>query len=152
MSNVVNKLWSMINMNGAEEPEDGYEEPEYVTEPEEEDEPRGLFGRKNNKVVNMDRQVKMSILQPTGLESAVEICDLLRERKSVIINLEYVNKDVSRRIIDIVGGAVHVLDAHMQKVSNSIFVVAPYNYNIDTDVKEETRSKSPVSWLKSSNG
>lgn len=154
MTNVVNKLWSMINMNGGEDTGDYIEEPEDIIEEENENEEnRGiLFGRKNSKVVNMDRQVKMVILQPTNFENAEEVCDMLRERKSVIINLEYVNKDVARRIIDVISGAVHVLDGHMQKVSNSIFLVAPYNYNISTDTKDETKGKSPVSWLKSSNG
>ena len=100
----------------------------------------------------MDRQVKMVILQPTGFENAEEVCDMLRERKSIIINLEYVNKDVARRIIDVISGAVHVLDGHMQKISNSIFLVAPYNYNIATDTKDDSRNKLPVSWLKSNNG
>ena len=152
MTNVVNKLWSMINMNGSEEPEEEYyEEPEEMEEDVEET--RGLlFGRKNNKVVNMDKPVKMVILQPTGFENAEEVCDMLRERKSIIINLEYVNKDVARRIIDVISGAVHVLDGHMQKISNSIFLVAPYNYNISTDGKEESKGKLPVSWLKSNNG
>ena len=150
MTNVVNKLWSMINVNSGEETEEYYDEPDDILE-EEQEEVKGLFGRKNNKVTNLDRQVKMVILQPTGFENAEEICDLLRERKSIIINLEYVNKDVARRIIDVVSGAVHVLDGHMQKISNSIFLVAPYNYNISSDGKEDLKTKSPVSWLKSNN-
>ena len=59
------------------------------------------------------------------------------ERKSIIINLEYVNKDVARRIIDVISGAVHVLDGHMQKISNSIFLIAPYNYDITSDNKDD---------------
>ena len=96
----------------------------------------------------MQQPVRMVILQPTNFETAEEICDLLRERKSIIINLEYVNKDVARRIIDVISGAVHVLDGHMQKISNSIFLVAPYNYDIANDTKDDSRSKLPVSWLK----
>lgn len=153
MTNVVNKLWSMININGEEDPDDGvYQEPEDIIEDEVEETKGLLFGKRKNNVVNMDRQVKMVILQPTGFENAEEVCDMLRERKSIIINLEYVNKDVARRIIDVISGAVHVLDGHMQKISNSIFLVAPYNYNIATDTKDDSRNKLPVSWLKSNNG
>ena len=97
----------------------------------------------------MAQQVRMVIMQPTNFEQAEEICDLLKEKKSVIINLEYVNKDVARRIIDVVSGAAHALDGHMQKISSSIFLVAPYNYDITSDSKDEGKSKSPVSWLKS---
>lgn len=153
MTNVVNKLWSMININGEEDPDDGvYQEPEDIIEDEGEETKGLLFGKRKNNVVNMDRQVKMVILQPTGFENAEEVCDMLRERKSIIINLEYVNKDVARRIIDVISGAVHVLDGHMQKISNSIFLVAPYNYNIATDTKDDSKNKLPVSWLKSNNG
>ncbi len=155
MANVVNKLWSMLNMNTAEDEnydEEDYEE-EYAGEDEEEmEETRGFFGsRRNSKAVSMNPQVKMVITQPTNFEQAEEICDLLKEKKSIIINLEYVNKDVARRIIDVVSGAVHALEGHMQKISNSIFVVAPYNYDITSDNKDESKGKLPVGWLKGNN-
>ena len=152
MANVVNKLWNMINMNTAEDVADEeYEEGADYNEEEDQEveEPRGLFGgRKSGRVVNMQQSVKMVITQPTTFEQAEEICDLLKEKKSVIINLEYVNKDVARRIIDVVSGAVHALEGHMQKISNSILLIAPYNYDIATDSKEDVKSKLPVFWLK----
>ena len=76
------------------------------------------------------QQVKMVICQPTTFEQSENICNLLKEKKSIIVNLEYVNKDIARRIVDVVSGAVHALDGNLQKVSNSIFLVAPYNYDI----------------------
>ena len=148
MANVVNKLWNMINMNTAED--EDYEEEEELEEEEENlEEPRGFLGlgrKQSGKVVSMQPQARMVIMQPTEFEQAEEVCDLLKDRKSIIINLEYVNKDVARRIIDVISGAVHALEGHMQKISNSIFVVAPYNYEISTNAKDET--KGPVSWLK----
>ena len=148
MANVVNKLWNMINMNTAED-EDYEEEYEDEAVEEDEEESRGFLGlgrKQSSKVVTMQPQARMVIMQPTEFEQAEEVCDLLKDRKSIIINLEYVNKDVARRIIDVVSGAVHALEGHMQKISNSIFVVAPFNYEISGDGKEE--SKGPVSWLK----
>lgn len=150
MSNaVLNKFMNIFGM-GAEEVED--EEFEDINDTYEEDEleePKGLFGRKSNKVVNMAGQVRMVIMQPTSFEQSEDICDLLKDKKSIIINLEYVNKDIARRIIDVVSGAAHALDGHMQKISSSIFLVAPYNYDITSETREETKSKLPVSWLKS---
>lgn len=150
MASVMNKIWNMFNMNAQEEQEEDYEDYEDYEEIDEreDDEPiKGLFGRKTNKIQQSSTSVKMVVMQPTTFENAEEICDLLRERKSIIINLEYVNKDVARRIIDVVSGAAHVLDGHMQKISNSIFLIAPYNYEIATDTKDESRSKVS-SWLK----
>lgn len=95
------------------------------------------------------QQVKMVISQPTTFEQSEEICQYLKERKSCIVNLEYVNKDVARRIVDFISGGVYALDAHIQKVSNSIFLVAPTNYEISNEMgREEMKSKLSVSWLK----
>ncbi len=151
MSNaVLSKFMNIIGMGAEEEEElEDYEDVNVEYEEDEELEPRGLFGRKSNKVVNMAQQVRMVIMQPTNFDQSEEICDLLKEKKSIIINLEYVNKDVARRIIDVVSGAAHALDGHMQKVSSSIFLVAPYNYDISSDAKEETKGKLTGSWLKS---
>ena len=97
------------------------------------------------------QQIKMVISQPTTFEQAEDICDLLKDKQSVIVNLEYVNKDVARRIIDVVSGAVHALDGHIQKVSNSIFLIAPFNYEITNEMaREEIKNKLSVSWLKNS--
>ena len=54
---------------------------------------------KKNKVVGMPgvQQVKVIISQPNSFEQSEEICEHLKEKKSIIVNLEYVNKDVARR-------------------------------------------------------
>ena len=147
-SNLMNKVWGFLGI----EPEEEEEEIEnYDEEPEEEEEEdRKLFGRKN-KVVNMPQanQIKMVISQPTTFEQSEEICQYLKERKSCIVNLEYVNKDVARRIVDFISGGVYALNGHIQKISNSIFLIAPANYDIANEMgREEVKSKLSVSWLK----
>ena len=87
----------------------------------------------------------MVISQPTTFEQSDEICSFLKEKKSVIVNLEYVNKDVARRIVDFISGGVYALDGYIQKVSNSIFLVAPSNYEITNEMaREEMKSKLSV--------
>ena len=148
---IMEKVWGLFGMDPAEDREDEeVENYDIEEEAENEEEERKLWGRKN-KVVNMPQvqQVRMVISQPTTFEQAASICDLLKEKKSIIVNLEYVNKDVARRIIDVVSGAVHALDGHMQKISNAIFLVAPVNYDIASDLaREELKNKVSVSWLK----
>ena len=131
------------------ENEDIYEFDEEKDSEEVED--RGLFGGRKSKITSMPQvqSVKMVITQPTSFEQSEEICNYLKEKKSIIINLEYVNKDVARRIIDFLSGAVHALNGHIQKVSNSIFLLAPVNYDIESDLaREELKNKLSVSWLK----
>ncbi len=148
---MVNKIFNLFGMDTEPEEED-FENEEYEEEENEEPEyeEKKFFGRKN-KVVNMPQtqQIKMVISQPTTFEQSEEICNYLKERKSVIVNLEYVNKDAARRIVDFVSGAVHALDGHIQKISNSIFLIAPTNYEISNEMaREEIKNKLSVSWLK----
>lgn len=148
---IMNKV---LDLFGVETEEEEYEDEVYEDEIEQDDEVeenRNFWNRRSNKVVNMPQtnQIKMVISQPTTFEQSEAICDLLKEKKSVIVNLEYVNKDVARRIVDVISGAVHALDGHIQKVSNSIFLIAPYNYDITNDMaREEIKNKLSVSWLK----
>ena len=149
---IMSKVWNLLGM---EQEENDYEDENDIYENDYEDEEydngveerRGFI--KRNKVVSMPQQsVRMVISQPTSFEQSEEICGFLKEKKSVIVNLEYVNKDVARRVIDFISGGVYCLDAHIQKVSNSIFLIAPMNYEITNErAREEIKNKLSVSWL-----
>ena len=149
---LMNKVFDLFGMDQAEqedyEDEDVYD---YENEDEEEVEDKKIFGRRNNKVVNMPQSqsqaIKMVISQPTNFEQSDEICSFLKEKKSVIVNLEYVNKDVARRIVDFISGGVYALDGYIQKVSNSIFLVAPSNYEITNEMAKRRNEKQIISFL-----
>ena len=114
---IMNKIWGAFGMDANEEEEEEYtDNNEEIEEEEENNKENKIWGRRNTKVVAMPQpqQVKMVISQPTTFDQAEDICDLLKEKQSVIVNLEYVNKDVARRIIDVVSGAVHALDGEMK--------------------------------------
>ena len=149
---IVNKIWQAMGLNTQDEEEEYYDDDEVMEEEEQQPEENGGFFNniKRNRVVNMPQtQVRMVISQPTSFEQAEEICNYLKNRKSVIVNLEYVNKDVARRIVDVMSGAVQALDEHIQKVSNSIFLIAPTYYEISTEMaRDEIKNKLSVSWLK----
>jgi len=154
---VVNRVLDFFRGDNSEEEEEELEN-EYSYEYDgadeaEEEQERGFFGKigkSGSKVVSMPQtQVRMKICKPTSFEQSEEICNELKERKSIIVNLEYVNKDVARRIVDFISGSVHALDGHIEKISNSIFLVAPFNYEIVNDLaREEIKNKLSVSWLK----
>ena len=157
MAGIMNKVLELFTSEDYEDEEEevlsskGYSTDYEDEEEDEEVEGKKLFGNRKAKVVNMPQaqQVKMVISQPTTFEQSEEICQFLKEKKSCIVNLEYVNKDVARRIVDFISGGVYALDAHIQKVSNSIFLIAPINYEIANEMaRDEIRNKLSVSWLK----
>lgn len=154
---LMDKVWGLFGMDPAstnEYDEENIYDNDYYNEEEEEVETGKFFGRRNGKVINMaqGQAIKMVISQPTTFEQSDEICSFLKEKKSVIVNLEYVNKDIARRIVDFISGGVYALDGYIQKVSNSIFLVAPSNYEITNEMaREEMKSKLSVSWLRNNN-
>ena len=157
---IMDKVWGLfggVDQGEAEEYDDDdvYEYEDKSSNYENEEEDRKFFGGKKGKVVPLNAQgqsVKMVISQPTTFEQSEEICSLLKEKKSVIVNLEYVNKDVARRIVDFISGGVYALDGHIQKISNSIFLIAPMNYEITNEMaREEIKRKLSVSCLKKNN-
>lgn len=153
----IKKIWDYLvgenddvmdeEMEGSEALYDYNEEDDEDTEGET----LSLFKRKN-KVVSMPQtqQVKMKILKPTTYDPDVnEIISELKSKNGIVMNLEYVNKDIARRIIDTVSGAVTALDGRIEKVSNSIFVVAPYNYDITNEpITKERNEKMQAPWMK----
>lgn len=153
----IKKIWDYLLGENEEEIDEEVEGTESLydySEEEEEDtngETLSLFKRKN-KVVSMPQtqQVKMKILKPTTYDPDVnEIISELKSKNGIVMNLEYVNKDIARRIIDTVSGAVTALDGRIEKVSNSIFVVAPYNYDITNEpITKERSEKLQAPWMK----
>lgn len=147
----MNKVWGLL---GVESDDEDYAYEDYDSTQQNTVEDKNYMSsntNKKNKVVGMPgmQQVKVIISQPSTFEQSEEICEHLKEKKSIILNLEYVNKDVARRIVDFVGGAVYGLDGNIQKISNSIFLVAPFNYEITNEVmKEDIKNKLSVSWIK----
>ena len=146
----VNKIWNLLGVENEDDYEEEYIDGDTVYVPEEKEYVAPTTNKKS-KVVGMPGvpQVKVIICQPNTFEQSEEICEHLKEKKSVIVNLEYVNKDVARRIIDFISGAVYSLDGNIQKISNSIFLIAPFNYEITNEVvKEDIKNKLSVSWIK----
>ena len=141
-------MWKILGVEEDPEYDDGFD---VEDTPAEDREINAPVNNKKNKVVGMPgvQQVRVIISQPNSFEQSEEICEHLKEKKSIIVNLEYVNKDVARRIIDFISGAVYALDGNIQKISNSIFLVAPYNYEITNEIlKDDIKNKVSVSWIK----
>jgi cell division inhibitor SepF len=106
--------------------------------------------QQQSKVVNIhsSNQMKVVIMQPETYDDAQAICDHLKNKKPVIINLEDIEKESARRIIDFLSGSVYSLEGSIQKVANGIFLIAPNNVDIMGDFKDELRSKNAFPWVK----
>lgn len=143
---ILTKFKNFISVD-EEEYEGEYEEEQY--EEEEEDEVQSQTSRQYSKIVNLPTQssMKVVIVEPQKMDEMQDIADYLKQKKTVIVNLENLSDAIVRRtIFDFVSGAVYVLDGTMQKVAKSIFILAPHNVNIDANLKKELESKTLFPW------
>ncbi|MBQ2941062.1 MAG: cell division protein SepF [Clostridia bacterium] len=107
-----------------------------------------LRGSRKSKVVNITSttQFKVVVIQPESFEEAREIAENLKANKPVIVNLEKIEKEQARRMVDFVSGASYALGGDIQKISNMIFLVTPYNVGILGDFKDELKNKGIFPW------
>lgn len=107
---------------------------------------------KGSKVVNIhtNSQMKVVIAEPKKYDDVTIISDHLRQRRAVIVNLESVEDEpeIKKSIYYFISGAVYILDGSMQKISKSIFILAPNNVDIDANIKKELESKAFFPWQK----
>ena len=74
---------------------------------------------RRNKVVNIHAttQLKVVLVKPERFENASEIADHLKEKRTVVINLESTNKDIARRLIDFLSGVAYAGEGKIKKVA-----------------------------------
>jgi len=109
--------------------------------------------KKNSNLYRINPGVKMHIviMQPACYEDAQKICDYIKEEKPVVINLERVEYTVAQRIMDFLSGTCYSLEGSIQKVANNIFVIAPENVEISSELKEEIKNRNNMAFPWASN-
>lgn len=95
--------------------------------------------RKHNKVVNINATTQLAVVlvKPDRFENAAEIADHLKEKRTVVLNLESTNKDVARRLVDFLSGVAYANEGKIKKVANSTYIITPYNVDILGDLIDE---------------
>jgi len=76
---------------------------------------------------------RVHVVQPAGFADAQEIGERLKTNQPVIVNLQDVEPDLSRRLIDFCSGAVFVAGAKMQKVAKQVFLLTPSNVEVSDE-------------------
>ena len=96
-------------------------------------------GAKKNKVVNIHAttQLKVVLVKPERFEDASTIADHLNNKRTVVLNLESTNKEVSRRLVDFLSGVAYANNGQIKRVANSTFIITPYNVDIMGDLLDE---------------
>ena len=82
-----------------------------------------------NNVVGMPNRAngisEVVILQPRSFEEIPQAVKILRERKSVILNMMLMDPDQAQRSVDFVAGGVFAIDGHQERLGENIFLFTP---------------------------
>ena len=84
---------------------------------------------KRNRVVNIHAtaQLQVILVKPEVFQDTKQIADHLNSKKTVVLNLEATTPDVTRRIIDFLGGVAYANGGNIKPVANNTFIITPYN-------------------------
>ncbi|TMU87860.1 cell division protein SepF [Bacillus sp. BHET2] len=133
-----------------DEDEYDYDEEQYEEEFEEKKpmKSQSVAGSKQNVVSlqSVQKSSKVILVEPRVYAEAQEIADHLKNRRSVLVNLQRIQHDQAKRIVDFLSGTVYAIGGDIQRVGDNIFLCTPDNVevsgNISEFLKEEDLSDS----------
>ena len=114
------------------------DEYEYVEEPVESDE--GLNKQDKQNVVNLSSiqksPAKVVLCEPRNYNEAQEIADNIVNRRAVVINLQRVEHQQAKRIVDFLSGTVYAINGDIQKLGADTFLCTPDNIDVTGSITE----------------
>lgn len=119
-------------------------EDEEITEEEGSPENSEILSRRKNKnknnnnvlSIHSQKSMKLMLHEPGSYEETQPIADHLRLHRPVIVNLQRLDADTARRVIDFLSGCVYALNGEIKKIGTSIFLCSPENVDIQGNITE----------------
>ena len=99
--------------------------------------PRPVERRERPERVPRSESYPSSMEDDRRSNKVVNIADHLREKRTVVLNLESTNKEIARRILDFLSGAAYSQEGKVKKVAISTYIITPYNVDILGDLIDE---------------
>lgn len=101
-----------------------------------------LRSERNLKVVPMNKaNYDVVVFEPRAFNESVTIVEALKERKTVILNLQLLDREQSQRIVDFLCGCTHALDGNQRKIGDFVFIFTPSNINLSQDMLAQKINK-----------
>ncbi|SDY75499.1 cell division inhibitor SepF [Evansella caseinilytica] len=87
-------------------------------------------------LTSIQNQAKVILTEPHSYDEAQEIADHLKNRKSVVINLQRLPHEQAKRIVDFISGTVYAIGGNIQKLGTNIFLCTPDNVDVSGTISE----------------
>ena len=121
--------------------DDAIYEGEYETEDNRARQPIYKPQKTERKVISMPQRgyeglkgYEVVVFEPRAYNESVQIAQALKERKTVILNLQLLEREESQRIVDFLCGCTHALDGNQRKIGEFVFIFTPHNINLTQEM------------------
>ncbi len=94
----------------------------------------GFSGQVLNMNTSGSRQ-EVVLFHAKAFDDAAKASDELRSKKAVILNMENVDKALTRRVVDFLSGCVYALDGKVRKIAQSTYLFCPHSMEIVGDLE-----------------
>ena len=90
----------------------------------------------SGQVLNMSSgKQEVVLFHAKTFDDAAKAADELRRKKAVILNMENVDKALTRRVVDFLSGSVYALDGSVKKIAQSTYLFCPHNMDVVGDLE-----------------
>lgn len=112
------------------------DEEQYEEEYEPEKKPKSAQKQNVVSLQSVQQSSKVILIEPRVYAEAQDIADELRNRKAVVVNLQRIEHDQARRIVDFLSGTVYAIGGDIQKIGTDIFLCTPDNIEVSGSISE----------------
>ena len=90
----------------------------------------------SGQVLNMNSgKQEVVLFHAKTFDDAAKAANELRKKKAVILNMENVDKALTRRVVDFLSGSVFALDGSVKKIAQSAYLFCPHNMGVVGDLE-----------------
>jgi cell division inhibitor SepF len=85
--------------------------------------------------------VRVHLVIPKSFNDAQQVADKFKDQIPVVLNLQGVENDLSKRLIDFASGLTYALDGGMQRIADKVFMLTPRNVQISAEERAQLIEK-----------
>ncbi|MGD6816256.1 cell division protein SepF [Metabacillus sp. 84] len=95
---------------------------------------------------SVQKSSKVVLCEPRAYSEAQDIADQLKNRRAIVVNLQRIQHDQAKRIVDFLSGTVYAIGGDIQKVGLNIFLCTPDNVDVSGTISELAVEDEPQRW------
>jgi cell division inhibitor SepF len=80
-------------------------------------------------------------VSPRSFNDAQQVADRFKADQPIIVNLQAVDRELSRRLIDFTSGLCYALDGNMEKVADNVYLLSPSNVQVPEEERRRLQER-----------